>query len=680
MPETSDIFYHRYGLKLRGDAGGNARSGRRVLEGFLIRVDGGVGCVQPWPELGDATLEEQWQALREGRNTPLLERARVCAAADAAARREGRSLFEGLVVPRSHCTVTGEADFKALRAEGFDTVKLKGGKNWGEVLEKLCQAAAAGLRVRLDFNGVLEERDFLDFVKAAGGMGEAVDFVEDPVPYDPELWQRLQQQTGWRLALDRVSGTVSGGFGVRVLKPAVDGMRGEAGPVVITSYMDHPVGQVFAAWEAARFAGPQERAGLLTHRLFERDAFSDRLAGHGPDWIAPAGSGLGFDDLLEALPWVSLRGAGRKLAGRVLQNPRDPLADGGPVLEAGQVGFATSGSTGRPSVVVHTRKSLEASASAVNAWLDTCSEDVWLRVLPDFHVGGFQIHTRASLAGSRVVVDEGKWEVDRFVRLCRSEGITLISLVPAQVVDLVRFGGRGHPGLRAVVIGGGALENRWIKAARELGWPVLPSYGASEMASQVATARLQSMPAVSPGPMEILPLWEARVEREDGRPAAPGAAGLLALRGDALAAGRFIRLDEGWQFNRLADAEGWWRTADRVLLTGRELIFAGRVDRVVKVLGELVDLAAVERDLVAAGLEAGRFAVIALPEERRGADLVLAMEGPMESAEGALKVYARQAAPFARITQIVRLESLPRSPLGKIRYAELATLIPRAAP
>jgi O-succinylbenzoic acid--CoA ligase len=414
--------------------------------------------------------------------------------------------------------------------------------------------------------------------------------------------------------------------------------------------------------------------------LFERDAFSDRLAGQGPDWIAPAGSGLGFDDLLEALPWVSLRGAGRKPAGRVLQNPRDPLPDGGPVLEAGQVGFATSGSTGRPSVVVHTRKSLEASASAVNAWLDTRAEDVWLRVLPDFHVGGFQIHTRASLAGSRVVVDEGKWEVDRFVRRCRSEGVTLISLVPAQVVDLIRFGGRGHPGLRAIVVGGGALENRWIKAAWELGWPVLPSYGASETASQVATARLHSMPAASPGPMEILPLWEARVEREDGRPAAPGDAGLLALRGDALAAGRFTRLDVGWQFNRLADAEGWWRTADRVFLSGRELIFAGRVDRVVKVLGELVDLAAVERDLVAAGLEAGRFAVIALPEERRGAALVLAMEGPLESAEGALKVYAQQAAPFARITQIVRLESLPRSPLGKIRYAGLAALILGAAP
>ncbi|MES2469405.1 MAG: AMP-binding protein [Verrucomicrobiota bacterium] len=680
MPQAPDIFYHRYGLKLRDAAGGNARSGRRVLEGFLIRVGRGVACVQPWPELGDGTLEEQWQALREGRNTPLLERARVCAAADAEARREGRSLFEGLAVPRSHCTITGEADFEALRAEGFDTVKLKGGKNWREVLEKLRQAAAAGLRVRVDFNGVLEEREFLDFVKAAGGLGETVDFVEDPVPYEAELWQRLQQQTGWRLALDRVSGTISGGFGVRVLKPALEGLPGQAGPVVITSYMDHPVGQAFAAWEAARFAGPQERAGLLTHRLFEPDAFSERLAGHGPDWIAPAGSGLGFDDLLEALPWVSLRGPDRKQAGRVLQNPRDPLPDGGPVLEAGQVGFATSGSTGRPAVVVHTQESLEASAAAVNAWLDTRAEDVWLRVLPDFHVGGFQIHTRASLAGSRVVVDEGKWDVDRFVRLGRSEGITLTSLVPAQVVDLVRGGGRGHPGLRAIVVGGGALEDRWIKAAWELGWPVLPSYGASETASQVATARLPSLPAAAPGPMEILPLWEARVEKEDGSPAAPGDAGLLALRGAALAAGRFVRMDGGWQFSRLADAGGWWRTADRVILSGRELTFAGRMDRVVKVLGELVNLEAVERDLVAAGLDAGRFAVIALPEERRGADLVLAMEGSMESAEGALKVYAGQAAPFARITRIVRLESLPRSPLGKIRYAGLAALILGAAP
>ena len=59
--------------------------------------------------------------------------------------------------------------------------------------------------------------------------------------------------------------------------------------------------------------------------------------------------------------------------------------------------------------------------------------------------------------------------------------------------------------------------------------------------------------------MEILPLWEARVETEEGRPAAPGEAGLLVLRGAALAAGRGVRTADGWQFSGLADAEGWWR-------------------------------------------------------------------------------------------------------------------------
>lgn len=213
-----DIAYHRYGLKLRGAAGGNARSQRRVLEGFLIRVDGGYGCVQPWPELGDGTLEEQWQALRSGGRTRLLDRAFECAKADGVARREGRSLFAGLVVPQSHATVIGKVDFAGLKAEGFSVVKLKGGRDWQEVLERMREAVAEGLRVRVDFNGMLDGQAFLDFTRAAEDIRAAVDFVEDPVPYDAGEWERLLTQTGWRLALDRVreGEEVAGGFDVRV--------------------------------------------------------------------------------------------------------------------------------------------------------------------------------------------------------------------------------------------------------------------------------------------------------------------------------------------------------------------------------------------------------------------------------------------------------------------------------
>ena len=391
------LAYFRYGLKLRGPEGGNARSARRVLEGFLIRVAGGYGSVMPWPELGDAPLQDQWQAFRSGGSTPLLERARACAAADAAARRDGRSLLHQAPVPLSHATATGTADFGALRAEGFTAAKLKGGPDWRAALGQMRQAVAAGLRVRVDFNGLLQEETFLAFARAAEDIKEWVDFVEDPLPYEPARWEWLRQQTGWRLALDRLAGPERGGFDVRVLKPALESAGRRPGPVVFTSYLDHPLGQAFAAWEAARYGDGQELGGLLTHRLFLPDAFSERLARRGPAWRGPGGTGLGFDDLLEALPWVPLAGTSPAAAGRLWQNPRAPLPEGGPPLAPGQIGFATSGSTGKPSVVVHTDASLDASADSVNAWLQARAEEAAGLPVAPFMTGLDDLQQRAKL-------------------------------------------------------------------------------------------------------------------------------------------------------------------------------------------------------------------------------------------------------------------------------------------
>jgi O-succinylbenzoic acid--CoA ligase len=129
----------------------------------------------------------------------------------------------------------------------------------------------------------------------------------------------------------------------------------------------------------------------------------------------------------------------------------------------------------------------------------------------------------------------------------------------------------------------------------------------------------------------------------------------------------------------LADEQGWWRSTDRVRLSGRELRFAGRADRVVKVLGELVNLEAVERALGAAGLPSGCFAVVALPEARRGAELVLVWQQSAAAGsappEEVLIRYTQAAAPFAKIRQVKLVPQIPRSPLGKIRYEELAALI-----
>jgi O-succinylbenzoate synthase len=118
-------------------------------------------------------------------------------------------------------------------------------------------------------------------------------------------------------AVDREAAPLSGAAQVMVIKPAVDEpfLLAEAAVshgqrVVLTSYMDHPFGQAFAAWESARlglqFPGLVGMGGLQTHHLFEPDAFTEALGPWSPDFKVPPGRGIGFDDALDALPWTRL--------------------------------------------------------------------------------------------------------------------------------------------------------------------------------------------------------------------------------------------------------------------------------------------------------------------------------------------------------------------------------------
>jgi O-succinylbenzoate synthase len=295
------ILVHRYELIPRARM--NARAGTGTRRGALLNIDGGYADVHPWPELGDADLDEQLALLARGETTALTAQSLRFAAADAAARCAGRSLFDGLTVPRSHWpAAAGEA------LAGFDIIKIKMPGS---------ELPPAG-RLRLDFNATLDAgafarlartlpRERIDFDGERIDFDrERIDFVEDPCPYDPATWRALREETGLRLALDRQ--IAFDGVDVLVIKPAIQNVEG-AGlgvcEVVVTSYMDHPIGQLHAAVVAARIA-PNAICGLVTHLLYEPNAFSERLALDGARLVPPGGIGIGFDDLLEGLPWTTL--------------------------------------------------------------------------------------------------------------------------------------------------------------------------------------------------------------------------------------------------------------------------------------------------------------------------------------------------------------------------------------
>jgi O-succinylbenzoate synthase len=275
------IWYSEYALHPRRALSAIATPGLR--RGALIRAGSGFADVHPWPELGDAAVDEQLAILARGETTALTARSLEMARADGEARERGVSLFEGLTVPASHWPGNDPP-------RGFDTVKVK---DVGDLPPKV--------RLRIDFNATLRPEEFL--MIAEGLPHDRVDFVEDPCPYDPDVWTALREQTGLRLALDRMS--AEDGVDVLVVKPAIQDVPKSSKEIVITSYMDHPVGQLHAAAIAARFA-TSARCGLVTHVLFERNEFSERLELDGARLRAPKGTGIGFDDLLERISWKRL--------------------------------------------------------------------------------------------------------------------------------------------------------------------------------------------------------------------------------------------------------------------------------------------------------------------------------------------------------------------------------------
>jgi O-succinylbenzoate synthase len=283
------VWVHRYSLMPRRRLSAVANEGAR--EGALLRLetDGGAegfADLHPWPELGDLPLEVQLAMLARGETTGQSAASLHLAHLDAAARARGVSLFEGLTIPESHWPGSDPPD-------GFDTVKIKGTARVPE-----------GVRVRIDFNNTLTPAEFLDVVETL--PFERIDFIEDPCPYDEETWTRLRDVSGLRLALDRGAAPAGGAYDVLIHKPALQAAwPEEACEIVVTSYLDHPVGQLGAAYVAASH-GAAARCGLMTHVLYEPDAFIERMQRDGARLRAPGGTGLGFDDLLENLAWTTL--------------------------------------------------------------------------------------------------------------------------------------------------------------------------------------------------------------------------------------------------------------------------------------------------------------------------------------------------------------------------------------
>ena len=315
--------------------------------------------------------------------------------------------------------------------------------------------------------------------------------------------------------------------------------------------------------------------------------------------------------------------------------------------------IASSGTTKKDGddlkLVALSKNALLISAKAVNQHLNATSKDIWLNCLPHFHVGGLGILSRATLTKSRVIRLE-KWDPKTFHELISACTITLTSLVPAQVFDLVLHKLQAPKCLRVVVVGGGAINQQLYEKALHLGWPLLISYGLTECCSQVATSTTRSLN------LSLLQHVEAQISPK----------GYLMLKSQSLLTAYVFASPT--KINTIdPKVNDWFITEDLATIDNNTLTIHGRTSDFIKIGGEGVIFSQLEKRLEEIKINrqlTHDAALVAVEDDRLGFLVHLATTHP--DCTSLVEDFNASVMPYERIRKTHLVDSIPRTSLNKL--------------
>ena len=218
----------------------------------------------------------------------------------------------------------------------------------------------------------------------------------------------------------------------------------------------------------------------------------------------------------------------------------------------------TSGTSGRAKGACLSFGNLAASALAAAAPLGDAIAERWLACMPMFHVGGLSMFVRSLLFGGPLRLHSrfDAAEVGTALDECDVVGVSMVPTMLSRLLDQ-RAGRPAPEHLRVLLLGGAAASPELVRRALEAGFPVCPTYGLTEAASQVATASPPRHGATRPRPMLPLPEVQLRIVA-DGLDVGPGEVGEILVRGPTVMLG-YLNDPEA---TARALADGWLHTGD----------------------------------------------------------------------------------------------------------------------
>ena len=242
----------------------------------------------------------------------------------------------------------------------------------------------------------------------------------------------------------------------------------------------------------------------------------------------------------------------------------------------------TSGTTGEPKAVVLTLGNVLASATASAFRLGLRGDDCWHVPLSMSHMGGLAPVYRSVLYGTTLSIQRG-FDAESTLERLASADATAVSLVPTMLERLLDAG--SIPELRFVLLGGAPCPPELLARAQEREVPVAPTYGMTETASQIATARPEEAREAPGSVGHPIMFAELSVVDDVGAPCEPEEPGELVVSGPMVTPGY---LDSEVTADRFLN--GGLRTGDRGYRDDDGRVYVlGRADGTIVTGGENVD-------------------------------------------------------------------------------------------
>ncbi len=328
----------------------------------------------------------------------------------------------------------------------------------------------------------------------------------------------------------------------------------------------------------------------------------------------------------------------------------------------------TSGSTGNPKGVCISCRAVDAFVTWAIGSFDIGETDRIASLAPfHFDLSLFDLFaTVASGACVHFVPPALTLAPSKLVAWLEAQGITAWYTVPSILGFLCQRGGLSPERLPAM---------RTLLFAGE----VFPLAGLRKLVAALPHVAFHNL--FGPTETNVCTWWPVdreRLETLDALPigdAACGAALRIDASGELLVSGPCL-MQGYWREGRLQAAQGvWHHTGDRVSRNDKgELLYHGRIDRMIKVSGYRIEPAEIEAAINRYAQLDGAV-VVGEPDPIGGQRLVAVVAGEGADING-LRIHLKQhLASYMQPYRFVQLQALPRLSNGKVDYRAVATLI-----